>query len=165
MKKQAQDYVWHFDFESLLLVEAEVSGWKGQATSQKLELLDSASASFSSRVAAPFVEAGPFPRVGKWWLLVTLAPFTQSFLLPTDPTMIVMFPTRSWEVNDLISGQFLPWISAKISHITSLYTLIPSIGWLSGWKQDWAVVGMVRLHLISFPKLLRGGQEQDIWIP
>lgn len=36
----------------------------------------------------------------------------------------------------LISGQFLPWSYAKISHSTSLYTLILSIGWLSGWKQD-----------------------------
>lgn len=61
MKNHAHDYVWHFDFESLLLVEAAVSGWKGQMISQKLELLDSASVSFSSRMAAPFVEAGPFP--------------------------------------------------------------------------------------------------------
>lgn len=115
---------------------------------------------------APFAEAWPFLQMGNLWLLAMLAPFTHACLLPTDPHLMVLFPTRSWEVIDLSSSWFLPWGSARRSPITSLYTLILSIGLSSGWKQDIGQWGtQSNFHLVNVHKFLRGGQEEDIWIP
>lgn len=114
---------------------------------------------------ALFAEAWSFLWMGNWWLLAMLAPFTPACLLPTDPHLMVMFPTGSWEVIDLGSSWFLPWSSVKRSPITSLCTLIPNIGLSSGWKQDTGQWGtQSNFHLVNFHKFLRGGQEEDICI-
>lgn len=128
-----------------------VSAWKGQATSQNLELLDPASGAFLQRWQPCFVESWPFQRTGKWWSLVMLAPFIQSFLLPAGPHLMVMFPPWSWEVIDL-DKQLISSLNLcqDLTYHFSLYPI--SKHWLVIWLKirSGARVGVVRFILRKF---------------
>lgn len=165
MKKHAHDYVWHFDFESLLLSRS-----RGFRMERASDITKTGTIRFSLCVlffqgGSSICRSRAIPTSGKMMVISyvsSIYPVISASHRSDYDSYVSYQELRSqwpnkWSVSSL---NF-----AKISHISSLYTLISSIGWLSGWKQDWAVVGMVRLHLVSFPKLLRGGQEQDIWIP